>query len=356
MIDALNSIVKEYDELTEKVSDPDIISNQALYKKYSKRRVQISRTVELAKELEKVIKTKQDAEGIMKDTDDADMIELAEQELDEAKKREEEVREELQVELLPKDPNEAKDCIIEIRPGAGGDEASIFVGELSRMYMRYAEEKGLKIELMSENIAESGGFKEIIFAVRGDGAYGEMQYESGVHRVQRIPVTESKGRVHTSTVTVAVLAEAEEEEVEIDPNDLRIDVYRASGKGGQSVNTTDSAVRITHVPTGIVVAMQDEKSQLKNKDKGMKVLYARVKALEEEKRIKDASDKRVSQIGTGDRSEKIRTYNFPQDRVTDHRIKVNFSNLPGIMEGDIEQIITKLREEDQSRKMSEFAV
>ena len=354
MFDHIEDIVLRYEEVLRDIVEPEIISDNARYQKLMKEQAELEPIVKKYKEYKDITTGIEDSLAILEEESDEEIKELAKEELSELRSKVDGVEKELKVLLLPKDPNDDKNVIVEIRAGAGGDEAALFAADLFRMYSKYTEKSGFKVDTMNSNENGLGGFKEIVFMIEGFGAYSKLKYESGVHRVQRIPVTESGGRIHTSTATVAIMPEAEEVEVNLDMNDCRFDVFRASGNGGQCVNTTDSAVRLTHIPTGIVVSCQDEKSQLKNKDKALKVLRARLFELEREKAAGEQAENRRSQIGTGDRSEKIRTYNFPQGRVTDHRIGLTVHKLDAVMDGELELVIDPLIAADQSAKLAKL--
>ncbi|GAK59044.1 peptide chain release factor 1 [Candidatus Vecturithrix granuli] len=342
MFEKLNALEEKYEDLTHKLSDPKIITNQEQFRKCAKAHAELEDIVVKYREYKKVSQELADTRELLRTETDNEMKELAEGELEALATRVEKIEEDLRLLLIPKDPNDEKNIVLEIRAGTGGEEAALFAADLFRMYSKYAENQRWKVEIMSSNPSGIGGFKEIIAMIEGKGVYSRLKFESGVHRVQRVPVTEASGRIHTSAVTVAVLPEAEEVEVEIDPNELRIDVYRSSGPGGQSVNTTDSAVRVTHIPTGLVVSCQDEKSQHKNKAKALKILRARLldRAIAEQHQT--IAQNRKSQVGTGDRSERIRTYNFPQSRVTDHRINLTLYALDAILEGKLDDVIEPL--------------
>jgi len=351
MFDRLDEIEKKYEELTELLAKPEVIANQAEFQKHAKSQAGISEIVGVYREYKEIVAQLEDTKVLLNEQLDPEMREMAELELEELGEKKKAYEEKLKILLLPKDPNDEKNVIMEIRAGAGGDEAALFAGDLYRMYSKYAENQNWKTELLSASFTDIGGFKEIIFMIEGRGAYSRLKFESGVHRVQRIPTTESGGRIHTSTATVAVLPEAEEVDVAINPNDIRIDIFCSSGPGGQSVNTTQSAVRITHLPTGIVVSCQDEKSQHKNKDKALKVLRARLLEKAQEEAMGEIAQERKSQVGTGDRSERIRTYNFPQGRVSDHRIGLTLHRLEQILLGDLDEIIDALISTDQAERL-----
>ena len=349
----LQPFFDRYNELTELLSAPDISSDIKKMTELSKEQSSLLPIVEKAREYTDLIQEIADNKEML---GDPEMDELAKEELKELEPRIPLIEDDLKALLVPQDPNDDRNIFLEMRAGAGGDEAALFAEVLHRLYTKYAESRRWKHTILSSNRLGIGGFKEIIFEITGEGVYGTMKYESGVHRVQRVPVTESQGRIHTTTATVAVLPEVEDVEVEIDPNDLRIDVFRSSGPGGQSVNTTDSAVRVTHVPSGITISCQDEKSQLQNKDKALKILRARLKEEEERKQKDEQTENRRMQIGTGDRSERIRTYNYPQGRITDHRINLTLYKLEDVLEGNLEELITELKTADEEKKLEKLGV
>ena len=354
LLDRLAFIENKYDELSVKISDPSIMENQNEWRKLCKEHADLEVIVGAYTEYKKVIEDLNDNKEMLELETDKEMKDMLHEEINELKIRKEELENKIQILLLPKDPNDDKNVFVEIRAGAGGDEAALFAANLFRMYTRYAENNRWAVELMNTNETGIGGLKEVVFMIKGNGAYSKLKYESGVHRVQRVPDTESSGRIHTSTATVAVLPEVDDVEVEINEKDIRFDVFRASGNGGQCVNTTDSAVRLTHIPTGIVISCQDEKSQLKNKEKAMKVLRARLFEKAEAERAAGIAEDRKSQVGTGDRSERIRTYNYPQGRITDHRIGLTIYKLESFLDGDIDEVINALITADQAEKMKQM--
>lgn len=351
MFDKLEDLVIRYNELEDLVNDPETIKDQNKWRALMKEHADLKEIIEMYLQYKGYVQGLAEAKELLDESNDEELRALAKEEVKENTQGIEECTEKLKILLLPKDPNDDKNVIVEIRGGAGGDEAALFAADLFRMYTRYAERNKWKTELMNMSDSPGGGIKEVSFLIKGQGAYSRLKYESGVHRVQRVPATESSGRIHTSTVTVAVLPEVDDLEVEVNENDVRVDVFRSGGNGGQSVNTTDSAVRLTHVPTGIVVSCQDEKSQLKNKEKAFKVLRARIYDAELEKQQKELSADRRSQVGTGDRSERIRTYNFPQGRVSDHRVNLTLHKIDAILDGDLEEIMDTLITTDQAEKL-----
>lgn len=352
MLERLTAIEARYYELNKLMAQPEVVTNHELLRKYGQEHASLTETVETYHQYLQVKQELADIKDVIDEgLDDPDELELFREEFERLTEREAELTEQLHFLLLPKDPNDEKNVIVEIRAGAGGDEAGLFAADLYRMYLRYAESQRWKTHMLSSNESGIGGFKEVIFQVNGKGAYSKLKYESGVHRVQRVPDTESSGRIHTSTATVAVLPEMEEVEVEIDLNDLRIDIFRSSGPGGQSVNTTDSAVRITHLPTGIMISCQDEKSQLQNRIKAMSILRAKLYDMEQQRLMAEQGAARRSQVGTGDRSEKIRTYNFPQNRITDHRIGYTSYNLASVLDGELDEFIDALTNHYQAEQM-----
>ncbi|MBQ9518933.1 MAG: peptide chain release factor 1 [Firmicutes bacterium] len=351
MFSGIEELERKFIDLSDKINDPDIIADNAVWRKLMKEHSDLSPIIEKYGEYKQALSDIDEAKLLLEENDE-EMRALAKEELADAQQRLEDTENDLKILMLPKDPNDDKNVIVEIRGGAGGDEANIFAGDLFRMYSRYADAKRWKVEVMSANESEAGGYREISFMIIGQGAYSRLKYESGVHRVQRVPATESSGRIHTSTVTVAVLPEVEEVDVKLDMNDCKFDVFRASGNGGQCVNTTDSAVRLTHIPTGIVISCQDEKSQLKNKDKALKVLMSKLYDLEQQKQHDEVAAERKSQIGRGNRNERIRTYNFPQGRLTDHRVNLTIYRLDSVMNGDLDEVTDTLITADRAEKLA----
>lgn len=351
MFENLESFEKRFDELEKDMVDPEVLSDSNRYQAIAKEHAEIADIVTKYREYKSTLEEIKDAKEMHREEKDSDMREMINEEIKDLERHEKDLEDEIKILLIPKDENDDKNVIVEIRAGAGGDEAALFAGVLYRMYKMYAERNRFKVDEINTNELGIGGYKEAIFMISGKGAYSKLKYESGVHRVQRVPETESSGRIHTSTVTVAVLPEAEEVEIDINPNDIRVDVFRSSGNGGQSVNTTDSAVRLTHIPTGIVVSCQDEKSQLKNKDKAMKVLKAKLYDMEMEEQNKNIADAKKSQVGTGDRSERIRTYNYPQGRITDHRIGKTIHQMESFLDGDLDEMIDSITQYDQAQKV-----
>jgi len=349
----IDEIERSYEELNAQLADPEVLGDRARYADIARKHAELQQVYELARRFREAEQTVADAEGLLgDDSSDAEMRDFAQEELGEGRRRLEELSEEIRVRMLTRDPNDAKDVIIEIRAGTGGDEASLFAGDLARMYTRYAQAKGFEVDILSANENDNGGYKEVTLEVKGRGAFSALKYESGVHRVQRVPATEAAGRIHTSAATVAVLPEAEEIEIEIHAGDLRVDIFRARGPGGQSVNTTDSAVRLTHVPTGVTVSCQDEKSQLQNKERALRILRARLFELEQAKQDEERGAARRTMVGSGDRAQKIRTYNFPQNRVSDHRIGLTSHRIAEVMEGELDEFTEALAAEDRRKQLA----
>jgi len=349
----IDEIERSYEELNTQLADPEVLGDRARYADIARKHAELQQVYELARRFREAEQTVADAEGLLgDDSSDAEMRDFAQEELGEGRRRLEELSEEIRVRMLTRDPNDAKDVIIEIRAGTGGDEASLFAGDLARMYTRYAQAKGFEVDILSANENDNGGYKEVTLEVKGQGAFSALKYESGVHRVQRVPATEAAGRIHTSAATVAVLPEAEEIEIEIHAGDLRVDIFRARGPGGQSVNTTDSAVRLTHVSTGVTVSCQDEKSQLQNKERALRILRARLFELEQAKQDEERGAVRRTMVGSGDRAQKIRTYNFPQNRVSDHRIGLTSHRIAEVMEGELDEFTEALAAEDRRKQLA----